>query len=238
MAAGAALGFGLIKFQFALPFFLVLLLRKKWRFAVGFSTSASLLALLSFVAVGREGLLDYGRLLLSIGSNPQNVSYGSGVDMPTINGFVYALLGNWLTHTELVVAVALLSLGLLGWLAFQWQSIEAWSTSYDLMFAAALAASLLCGAHMFTHDFSPMILAILLIVADLAKTRGLQAKLPTLATRVIVLLFCTPPIYFLFVKWHCLYLMAPVLLAFIWCAIHRAKFARQTVELQCVVAES
>jgi hypothetical protein len=238
MAAGAALGFGLIKFQFVLPLLLVLLLRKKWRFVVGFGTSASLLALLSFVGVGWGGLHDYGRLLFSIGSNPQNVSYGSGVDMPTINGFVYALFGNWLGHTELVAAVALLSLGLLGWLANQWQSIEASSNSYDLTFAAGVAASLLCGAHMFTHDFSPMILPILLVVADLAKTSGPQAKLSTLVTRAIVVLFWIPPIYFLFVKWHCLYLMAPVLLAFTWSAIQRAKFARQGVELRCVVADS
>jgi hypothetical protein len=237
-AAGAALGFGLIKFQFVLPLLLVFLLRRKWRFVVGFGTSASLLALVSLVGVGWEGLHDYGRLLFSIGSNPQNVSYGSGVDMPTINGFVYALFGNWLTHTELVAAVALLSLGLLGWLAYQCQSIEASSNSYDLMFAAGVAASLLCGAHMFTHDFSPMILPMLLIVADIGKTSGAPSKLWELATRVIVVLFWTPPIYFLFVKWHCLYLMAPVLLAFIWCAMHRARFARQKFELQCVIAES
>jgi hypothetical protein len=238
LMAGGALGLGLLKFQFVLPLVLVLLFCKKWRFIVGFATSAFVLLLLSFAAVGWQGLLSYGRILFAIGSNPQNVSYGSGVDMPTIYGLVYALFGNRLSHAELNVVVALLSLGLLGWVAFQWQSVETVSNpSFDLMFAAALAASLLSGSHMFTHDFSPLILP-LLVVAPYLKTSCSQAKLPTLVTRFASVLFWTAPLYFLFVKWHCLYLMAPVLLGFIWGAMRSTKFARQGVELQRAVAES
>jgi hypothetical protein len=238
LLAGCAFGLGLLKFQFALPFVLVMLLCKKWRFVVGFATSTFALLLLSVAAVGWPGLLSYGRILFAIESNPQNVSYGSGVDMPTIYGFVYALSGNSLSHTALNVAVALLSLGLLSWTAFHWKSIETTSdSSFDLMFAAALAASLICGSHMFTHDFSPLILALLLAAAH-SKGSYSRAKLPALITRVAAILFWTAPIYFLLVKWHRLYLMAPVLLGFIWGATRSVKFARPPVELQRAVAET
>ena len=94
LLAGCALGLGLLKFQFVLPFVLVMLLCKKWRFVAGFAISALIFLALSVASIGWQGLLSYGRILFAIGSNPQNVSYGSGVDMPTIYGFIYALFGN------------------------------------------------------------------------------------------------------------------------------------------------
>ena len=100
--------------------------------------------------------MDYLRLLLAIGSNPQNESFGSAVDMPTIHGLVYATLGQRISHVELNVMVMSLSILLLGVVAWRWTRLHS-RASFDLMFAAALAASLVAGSHMFTHDFSPLI---------------------------------------------------------------------------------
>src|SRR5262249_32648871 len=55
LAAGAALGMGLFKFQFVLPFLLIFVLRKKWRFVAGFCTTAFILGLLSVAATGPKG---------------------------------------------------------------------------------------------------------------------------------------------------------------------------------------
>src|SRR5579864_2991994 len=131
--AGIALGFGLIKFQFVLPFVLIFLIRRKWRLIGGFSVSLLLLALLSIAAVG-WGIVDYARFLFAIGSNPQNISYGSGVDMPTIHGFVFALVGQRISHLGLNILVAILSIILLAWVALRWEA-AAGRSSFDLMLA-------------------------------------------------------------------------------------------------------
>src|SRR5215469_7499757 len=47
LAAGMVLGFGLFKFQFILPFALIFLFRKRWRYVTGVACSAVCLAVLS-----------------------------------------------------------------------------------------------------------------------------------------------------------------------------------------------
>jgi hypothetical protein len=107
-----------------------------------------------------------------------------------------------------------------------------------LMFAAAVAASLLSGSHMFTHDFSPLALALFLAAASFSRSdapghRGLRIAMTT-----AIVLFWAFPIYFLFVAWHCLYLMCPLLLLFAYSALLGAKYLvpQQQPELECVRA--
>ena len=109
-------------------------------------------------------------------------------------------------------------------------------SSFDLMFATAVAASLLSGSHMFMHDFSPLILAMLLSSARMSHySNSRNASWARFAIRFALSIFWIPPIYFLFVKWHCLYLMAPVLFLFVCGVITLAKRAQSTVK-QLVVA--
>src|SRR5207247_11227375 len=172
--------------------------------------SSLLLGVFSLVAVGSRGVVDYVHLLSDVSNNPQNLSYGSAVDMPTIYGFIHALLGKKIGHAGLNVLVAVLSIALLVLVARKWGSnIDRRGDA--LVFASAIAASLLSGSHMFTHDFSPMLLALFLVVANfpLRPHQGLRSTLA--ATMALFWVF---PIYFLFVAWHCLYLMCPVLLLF------------------------
>jgi Glycosyltransferase family 87 len=231
LAAGAALGIGLLKFQFAVPMAIVFVLRRQWRFVGGFAISAAVLSMLSWIAVGRSGLIEYARLLTRVGSNPHNVSLGSAVDMPTLQGLAYALGGKHLGSAGLSAMVALLSIAVLGWVSLQWQR----SRDFDLMFAAAVAASLLSGSHMFTQDFSPLMIGLLAVGAVLGKV-GSAARVPLAFTLIV---FWTFPLYFLFVKWHCLYLLAIALMAFMWACVRGAQegtnqspFVAQTVTAQ------
>ena len=57
---------------------------------------------------------------------------------------------------------------LLGLVAWYWQSHEE-HNSNRLIFASAVSASLLTGSHMFTHDFSPLILALFLVAGNFPK---------------------------------------------------------------------
>ncbi len=223
LSAGIALGLALVKFQFAVPFAVIFLLRRQWRFLGGFAASAAVLGLFSIVAVGWGGVLDYIRLLLRIGNNPQNLSYGSAVDMPTLHGLVYAAAGHHLNVDVLNTVVSLLTLALLVWIAWRWKA-EPQTRSFDLMFAAAVAASLLAGSHMFTHDFSPLVLGMFLAGVNLrALSRRIRA---TLVFTLVV--FWAFPLYFLFVNWHCLYLMAIILITFVWACVRAAKRIAQS----------
>jgi alpha-1,2-mannosyltransferase len=227
-AAGIALGFGLLKFQFVLPFVLIFLVRRKWRFLLGFVVSSFVLTLLSIAAVGWRGAADYVQFLFTIGRNPQNISYGSGVDMPTIHGFVYALVGQRIGYIGLNIVVAFLSISLLAWVAWRWDS-EQERSSFDLMFAAAVAASLLSGSHMFTHDFSPLILPMLLAAGCFSKSTTLtRIPSPLIAVRTALVLLWMFPVYFVCVNWHCLYLMGPVLFLFTWGAVQTKRFSELT----------
>ena len=111
--------------------------------------------------------------------------------------------------------------------------------SDSLMFAAALAASLVAGSHMFTHDFSPLILAMFLGAASSSGSAGKALVWPRFAMSISLVLFWAFPVYFLFVAWHCLFLLCPVLVLFTWAALSAAhSIKRQTDEnvLQPVVA--
>jgi hypothetical protein len=221
-AGGLALGLGLVKFQFVLPFVLIQMILRKWRFVIGFSVSVLILALVALVGVGWRGIASYARFLGIIANNPQNVSYGSGLDMPTIHGFVYALLHRAMTGVEVNVFAALLSVSLLTWIAMRWRTLDG-SHQFSPMFAAAIATSLLSGGHMFTHDFSPLILAIFLVSSKVSHRNLTEVgALTAISFRVALIIFWSFPLYVLFVKWHCLFLLAPVLLLFVFASVRIA----------------
>ena len=214
-SAGVSLGLGLLKFQFVVPFALIFLVRRKWRFLMGFLISCCALGVLSFVAVGRTGIFSYVRMLTEISKNPENQSYGSATDMPTIYGFIHTIAGRILDESVVNIAVMAFSVGLLIYVAHKWRARPG-TSAHDLGFGAAVAASLLAGSHMFTHDFSPLLLGLFLAMAHLPpkESGGLR-----IAAVSLVAAFWSFPIYFLFVAWHCLYLMCPLLLMFVFVAL-------------------
>lgn len=221
--AGAALGCGFFRFQFVVPFLLIFILRKRWRVLGGFSITAIALGMLSLFTTGWHGVLSYIQFLLAIGGHPEDQSYGSAVDMPTIQGFIYALLGKFISPLQLKIIVFVISVSLLAFIAVRWGRVSA-ENSDRLMFAAAIPGSLLCGLHMFTHDFSPLLLALFLALSTLPSRNQLWVRNIMIAT---LALFWLPPIYFVLVAVHRLYLMCPLLLLFMLSAVFAAKRSAQ-----------
>ena len=231
-SAGVALGFGLIKLQFALPFALIFLLRRQWRFLAGFLFSAAVLTVLSIAAMGPMAILKYPKFLLTVVANPQDVSYGSVVDMPTVHGFLFALLGHGIDRTALSIISAFLSFLLLGLVALGWRSTPSDSAT-DLSFAAAICASLVTSSHIYTHDFSPLILSMFLAAAHV----GTQSMRLRIGLVLSLAMFWSGVVYFVCVAWHCMYLMCPVLLLFLLASLQGAKCAaRRVQEKACVTA--
>jgi hypothetical protein len=222
-AAGAWLGIGLFKFQFVFPFALIFLFRKQWRFLSGFCLTALIVGILSLLTTGWQGLVSYVKLLLTIGTSPQNLSYGSAVDMPTIHGFVYAMAGRRISHMGLTIIVLALSIAILFYIAGRWNTSRR-CTEDSLMFATAVAGSLLSGSHMFTHDFSPLVLAMFIALASLPPQKYRVLRVVMIFTLVV---FWLPPAYFVLVACHGMYLMCPVLLLFTLSAVVTKKYLRQ-----------
>jgi hypothetical protein len=79
------------------------------------------------------------------------------------------------------------------------------------MFAASIAGSLVMGFHMFTHDLSPLLLAMLLVMAQIPRDRPLALRVALWAT---LILLWTPPIYIALVASHRMFLLFPVLIVF------------------------
>lgn len=221
-AAGLAIGLALLKLQFALPFALIMLFRLRWRFLGGFACTAALLAALSLATVGWSGAINYVHFLLTVGNNPQSLSFGSAVDMPTIHGFMFALFGNLLGHRALTVNVALLSIALLWFVARRWKAVNS-ADANNLMFAAAVTACLLASSHMFTHDFSPLILALFIVGEILSHRENKTGPALRMAAISTLVVFWTFPVYFVCVARHCMYLMCPVLLTFALSALLMAR---------------
>ena len=234
--AGAILGLGLFKFQFILPFVLIFVLRRQWRFLKGFLATAAGLGVLSVVRwmVGRVELC--GDLLAGHcrASGKCHVrrshrhGHGAGI-RPRRAGKSAGRIPRFL------LLVAAISLGLIGWSAWRWPAAKPrrrWhldkgnlrtgdlrkdfrGRGFDLMFSVAVVVALVAGFHMFTHDLSPLLLAMLLVLAhfpERAVARGGHRLRITLA--VTLTAFWIPPLYFALLAWHVVYLWFPVLMLF------------------------
>jgi hypothetical protein len=210
-ASGIVLGLGLFKFQFVIPFALIFLFRKQWRFLAGFSLAALGLGILSLSTTGWHGIVSYVGLLKAIATTPTNLSYGSAVDMPTIHGLIYAIAGQRISRLGLTITVLALSVALLFFIARHWNS-QRGSASDNLMFGAAVAGSLLSSSHMFTHDFSPLLLGTFIALSTLPPRNHYRLRVAVIFTLVI---FWLPPVYFILVAVHRMYLMCLILLMFV-----------------------
>jgi len=197
-------------------------LRRKWTFLAGFALSGLGLGILSLAAVGWQGMVGYVHLLLNVAGHPENVSYGNPVGMATVQGFVYAILGGRASGRTISTVVAAASLFLIVIAAQHWppENNKGSETAFDLKFAAAVAVSLVTGFHMFAHDLSPLMLAMFLVAAH-SPTHGRPALKGALWTTLVLLWI--PPLQFLLLAGHRVYLLFPVLMAFAFGALWLAS---------------
>lgn len=225
--AGVFLGLGLYKFPIVLPFALICLLSRKWKLMGGFGVSASLLGMLSVAAVRPSGVLSYANLLIDILRNPGNPAYWSmrvWDKMPTIKGFVAVLLTGRLTTMYINALTTALSATLVLFAAWRWRQEDGSGGrhSMGLMFAAALTISEVTAPHLYSHDLTLMLLAILLVIGWSQWSQPSGQRTILLACMVILY---APPLYVLLLEWKAMYVLAPVLVAFALSAISLARKA-------------
>lgn len=211
--AGVFLGLCLLKFPMVLPFALICLLRGRVKLLGGFLSAASLLGVLSIAVVGVSGVRTYVDLLLNITQNPINPPLWSisPANMPTLRGFLSALLAGNATSRSIQVAAALMSILLIGYMAWRWRCDDsAGGGSSDLMFAASLVVADVAAPYLYTHDLTPTLLAVLLVIASHGWSRHAVCRLIVTVSSVILYI----PVYPFLVPRGALFLLAPVLVAF------------------------
>jgi hypothetical protein len=213
--AGVFMGLGLFKFSVVLPFAFICLLRTKWRMMAGFVLAASVLGVASIITVGFAGVLAYMHLLLDLARHSPNPAYGAinPWNMPTIRGFCGSLLAGHVSSAWINAAVALVSGTFLLLTARQWRRADRCGSGAEqnLMFAAALAVSMLASAHLYSYDLVLLLLAILFVVGSPQWTE--RSRWRVILTVCLAILYC-PPVYPLLVPRNMLYALAPVLATF------------------------
>jgi hypothetical protein len=213
--AGFVFGLALLKFQFAIPFALILLLQRKWRFMQGFLGTASVLGVLSLVAVGWRGIAGYIHLISAAATHPESSSYGNFVGMSTVGGFVNPLLRGILGRAASSFLIAALSIALLLLAAWRWRRAGFASDvkNFDLMFAAAVVVSLTTSLHMFTPDLSPLLLSMLIVASYFP---GSGSPLLRVVLGAALVMFWMPPLFYLLLARRWFYLWFPVLMLFLF----------------------
>ncbi len=200
--AGFVLALGLFRPQLVLPFILIVLLAGKWKVVRGFMPGAALTLALSTWVVGLHGWADYARALVAQGSQQSARVLEKQWDiqlglMTTWRGFLWVSLPTWVPSG---VRAGLLLVGTfvgLGWAAEQMRKAKSPATS-DVAFAIAVATTALVSFHSFLHDFSLMILPLLIWgLAMTAPAAALMSKRRAYLIVTLGFLFFLTPLYFL-----------------------------------------
>lgn len=202
-AAGCVLACGLFKFQFVIPFALVLLCARCWRALRGFSLAGAILIGLSLAISGRDALSTYPRLLFQekIFQTLGDLAY-----VPNIRG----LLAMFFSHRAspiFMIAVAAFSVIVLWIAARNWRQDR-----LPLSFSCALFAALLASYHLYTYDLSLLLLPIALLLTEVRGLRpSLPRQLPAFFFGCVLLLFIPPLHLWLIV--HRLYVLMVIPIA-------------------------
>lgn len=204
--AGCVLACGLFKFQFIVPFVVILLLRRKWSFLKGFAAIATLLVLVSTLVSGFQALVGYPRFLLADRTYQQVAGFEPEY-MPNIRGLLYLATNRRVPTPVFGVLVAALSALALWWAARNWRDEH-----FGLSFSAAVIATLLASYHLYNYDLTLILLPIAIICGELAR-RGRLLSSPVLTAALVVLFL--PPLHLVLVE-HSIYALMsiPILVLF------------------------
>jgi Glycosyltransferase family 87 len=194
--AGFVLGLGLFRPQLVLPFVLVAFLGGKWKFVRGFIPGTVLVVALSTWVVGFNGMADYARTLVSQGTagsagilNKQWEIWPSV--MPTLRGFLWVCLPGWVPSGIRNFLLLCGTLGGLLWAGKRMRSARD-GAAFDLAFAIALATVLLVSFHSYLHDFSLMIIPLLIAGGVVASSVHVPEKNAYAIVTLGFLFFLTP----------------------------------------------
>jgi hypothetical protein len=160
LLAGALMSLGLIKFQIAIPIFLLFLFWRQWRVVAGFIAGAIALGGLSLAIVGRTGLSAYWHGMsgmakqTAVNAAAAKAHYGMfPADMPNLHGLTFGL-----THGAswgLILNIALCC------------AVLIFAARQRASLLVALPAAMLVSYHMQPHDLTLLLLPLSFIADEL-----------------------------------------------------------------------
>jgi hypothetical protein len=160
LLAGCWFALGAFKFQFMLPIVLLIVIWKRKRVLIGFAEVSVVLALISVGLIGRQGLLHYPAFVLQIANTPS-----LGGVLPDFIPNLHGLVMGWPFHLPGTVGTAAIILSSVGLFLLVAGRGRKWSDlgSSAFHFPLAIAVSELIGWQTNVHDFSLLVLPLVLI---------------------------------------------------------------------------
>jgi hypothetical protein len=183
--SGIWLALGLFKFHLILTVLVLLLAQKKWRVLHGFIPAGIALAILSVGMVGMNAAKAYPHFVLHVEAALTGTRTVPA-DMPSLRGLLYVLgLGRHGMEPMLWVAAG----GL--FLLVVWKSWGAAPDVSGLKFSLALVTATVIGYHVVSYDLSMLLLAVVLLANNFAKT-ALRNRMSMILCGAGSALFFTP----------------------------------------------
>jgi hypothetical protein len=207
LRAGLFLALALFKFQFVLPFVLLVALAKRWGLMVGFLCGAAATGVMSLATAGFSGLREFPYFLWNANQNWTAGNISPRV-MANLRGVLASIAGAGPGPKLLVLfsSIILLTATVLAIRKSEWRN------NSDLPFALMISATMMVSYHLNPHDLTLLALPIALGLNHLA-TRGANLTARSLMIVSSLLLFSTP-VYLLLLSRQKLYLLFWGILAF------------------------
>jgi hypothetical protein len=220
--AGCALALGLFKFHLVVPIALIFLVRKRWRFALGFGCIAAAEIIVSLGMLGSGSLLAYPRYLLITAQNA-----GAGMttwyDMPNIRAALWGVSGRDLP-AWLAVGIVIFGIMLVAGL---WEE----NSDSSVAFSLAIVTTLLTSYYAYSHDLTLLAIPLLLLQGSFLENGEIAGK-PRLLFLVAAAALAPAPLHwFLLLRtkqlyWAELLPLISMALALAWTMRLRGRLSR------------
>lgn len=194
--AGGLLGLGLLKFHLVLPFAAALLFSHRRRFFAGFLPVAFILGAISVGLVGGSEILAYPKFVWEM-EHSKGYAWVNLSNTLNLRGLLYEMFPAGARLQS--IALAALSVGVLGAAAWFWRQTDDLGpgkdrarSDFDLAFAVLVIATVLVSYHTFVHDWTILLLPVLLLSEMLLSRRSLSSRARVPISICLFAMFCSP----------------------------------------------
>lgn len=188
LLAGFFLGMACFKPQQALLMLLLVMITTpgRWRTFAGFAASCSSLVAASALVVGWKATIGYPHAVKVFTSLYDEVNDHPNA-MPNVRGLTLSLLQGRVSHQWIMIVIEAMSAIIL--ILTVWILYSRRHTELQIRFSVLVSCVLLIGFYEYSHDFTPLLLPILLIWNFLAR-EGLRSWSRKVLAACLVVLVC------------------------------------------------